>query len=93
LVIIFIIIYILYFNFIKLINLLKLYLFFIGRFGESGEYSNLSKYFVVGDTESGEILLNVTIDENAPMKLSMIIPGANDDVFIGTPHGLVRIHV
>ena len=65
----------------------------LSQLSKFSKFNNLSKFFIVADTRSGKVIANVTIEENAPVRLSMIIPGQNGDVFIGTSTGLVRVYV
>jgi hypothetical protein len=64
----------------------------IGRSSVNGNYHALDKYFVVLNASNGAVLANITIAEKQPIRLSMIIPGGNNDVFLGTANGLVRIY-
>jgi hypothetical protein len=52
---------------------------------------NASKMIVVLNATTGDVLANRTITSNEPMWVSLIIAGANDDVFFGTSSGLVRV--
>lgn len=65
----------------------------LGHLGVFSRYKHLKKYFVVLDAHTGNVLGNVTIAVNATIKLSMIVPGANNDVILGTSNGLVRVYI
>jgi hypothetical protein len=52
-----------------------------------------TKYLIVADTETGKILSNVSIFEGSGIKASLIVPGANNDLFVGTTAGISRIYV
>ena len=52
-----------------------------------------TKYFVVADAATGRLLLNVSIAPREGAQASVIVPGAHNDVFIGTRLGLLRIYV
>ena len=41
----------------------------------------------------GAILGNLTISVNDGLQASLVVPGANNDVFIGTKSGLTRVYV
>lgn len=51
------------------------------------------KFFVVADVKTGKVLGNLTISVNDGLQASLIVPGANNDVFIGTKSGLTRVYV
>lgn len=51
------------------------------------------KFFIVADVKSGHILGNLTISTNDGLQASLVVPGANNDVFIGTKNGLTRVYV
>ena len=56
-------------------------------------YSDLRKYLIVADVATGEVLANLTVQEGGMMGPSLIVPGANNDVFIGGGAGLTRVYV
>jgi hypothetical protein len=56
-------------------------------------YPRLTKSFLVLDASSGRVRAETTIATDEPMSVSMIIPGAHDDVFLGTDQALVRVTV
>jgi hypothetical protein len=62
-------------------------------FSEMFKIQNATKYLIVADVESGEVLLNMTVSRGEGLKMSLIIPGAHDDVIIGTPTGISRVYV
>jgi len=64
----------------------------IGRFGKA-EYKKVDKFLIVADTLTGKILANITVGVSEEMRISMIIPGAHNDVFLGTAGALVRVYV
>lgn len=53
--------------------------------------ASANKMIVVLNASTGEVLANRTVSQNEPMWVSLIIAGANDDVFFGTASGLVRV--
>lgn len=55
-------------------------------------YKTLDKYFIVVDSATGRVLANRTISEAAGVQQSVVVSGANGDVFVGTGPALVRIH-
>jgi hypothetical protein len=62
-------------------------------FSEMFKIQNATKYLIVADVESGEVLLNMTVSRGEGLKPSLIVPGAHDDVIIGTPTGISRLYV
>jgi hypothetical protein len=54
---------------------------------------NVTKYLIVADAESGRILVNASIFEGTGMKPSLVVPGPNNDVLVGTPAGIARFYV
>lgn len=62
-------------------------------FGEMMTVPNATKYLIVADTATGDILLNMTVSVGEGLKPSLIVPGANNDVIIGTPTGISRLYV
>lgn len=62
-------------------------------FGEMFEVQDVNKYFIVGDTSNGNILANVTLSNGIGLKPSLIVPGAHNDVIIGTNTGITRLYV
>mmetsp|Transcript_15492 Transcript_15492/g.29186 ORF Transcript_15492/g.29186 Transcript_15492/m.29186 type:complete len:559 (+) Transcript_15492:66-1742(+) len=54
---------------------------------------DVSMYFIVADTETGQVLVNTTMSRQDGIHPSMIVPGAYNDVIIGTPVGLSRLYV
>jgi len=57
------------------------------------EYKSVAKYFIVLDAADGHVLANLTLTTGDSIFISMIIPGGNNDVFLGTRSGIVRIFV
>jgi hypothetical protein len=62
-------------------------------FSEMFIVPNATKYLIVADVETGEVMLNMTVSEGEGLKPSLIVPGAHDDVIIGTPTGISRLYV
>ena len=56
-------------------------------------FKHTTKYFVVASAATGAVLANISIARNEGIKISMIVPGPRNDVFVGTPGGLRRIYV
>jgi hypothetical protein len=54
---------------------------------------DVTKYLIVADTETGRVLVNATISREDGIRPSMIVPGAHDDVIIGTSVGISRLYV
>jgi hypothetical protein len=61
--------------------------------GSLGAVKDATKFFVVADAATGQVLLNVSIAPAEGVQASVIVPGAHNDVFIGTRLGLLRIYV
>ena len=57
------------------------------------DVKDVVKYFIVGDTSTGKILANITLTNGTGLKPSLIVPGANNDVIIGTNTGIARLYV
>lgn len=55
-------------------------------------HTSVDKFFVVADGSTGKVLANVTIGRGVGMTASLVVGGANGDVFIGFQNGLARIH-
>lgn len=51
------------------------------------------KHFVVINAMNGTVIANKTIEKNQKLFPSMIIAGGNNDAFIGTNQGIVRLYV
>lgn len=62
-------------------------------FGEMFDVKDVVKYFIVGDTSNGNILANITLSNGTGLRPSLIVPGANNDVIIGTNTGITRLYV
>jgi hypothetical protein len=56
-------------------------------------FPDVTKYLIVADAESGRIIANITIMRGPGIKASLIVPGVNNDVFVGTASGISRIYV
>jgi len=54
---------------------------------------DIRKFLIVADVHTGNVLLNVTVQNGGGMKASLIVPGANDDVIIAGPSGLSRVYI
>lgn len=67
--------------------------YWLGAIGNYHPFGNTSKFVIVANSTNGDVLANVTVAENEGMKISMIIPGPNNDIFVGTPTGLTRIYI
>lgn len=57
------------------------------------EVARASKYFIAADAATGEVLANISIAPLEGIQPSVIVPGAHNDVYIGTKEGLLRIYV
>lgn len=57
------------------------------------EARDVTKYLIVADTETGRVLVNTSISREDGIRPSMIVPGAHDDVIIGTSVGISRLYV
>lgn len=62
-------------------------------FSEMFKVQNATKYLIVADTATGKVLLNMTVSVGDGLKPSLIVPGAHNDVIIGTPTGISRLYV
>lgn len=58
-----------------------------------GSVPNVTKYLIVADAESGHVIVNASIFEGTGMKPSLVVPGPNNDVLVGTPAGIARFYV
>jgi hypothetical protein len=56
-------------------------------------FRNLTKYLIVADTHTGNIIANITVNHGDGYKASLVVPGAHNDVFVGTPEGIARIYL
>ena len=56
-------------------------------------YKTVNKFFIVANSSTGEIIANKTISQGAGMSVSVVVGGANNDVFVGTREALVRLYV
>mmetsp|Transcript_3156 Transcript_3156/g.4892 ORF Transcript_3156/g.4892 Transcript_3156/m.4892 type:complete len:550 (-) Transcript_3156:135-1784(-) len=54
---------------------------------------NTTKYLIIADTSTGRVVANVSLFQGNGMRSSVIVPGAHNDVIIGTPSGLSRLYV
>ena len=54
---------------------------------------DVTKYLIVAHTETGRVLVNVTIAREDGIGPSLIVPGAHNDVLIGTSNGISRLYV
>jgi hypothetical protein len=54
---------------------------------------DVTKYLIVADTGSGRVLVNATISREDGVFPSLIVPGAHNDVIIGTSVGISRLYV
>ena len=55
--------------------------------------NNVTKFLIVAHAQSGEVLVNVTISREGGISPTMIVPGAHNDVIIGTSVGISRLYV
>lgn len=44
------------------------------------------------DAATGRTLLNVTMSSGEGIRPALIVPGGNNDVFVGKPNGLTRLY-
>lgn len=56
------------------------------------EAKSVTKYFLIADAETGQILVNTTLSTEDGIRPSMIVPGAHNDVIIGTSSGVSRLY-
>jgi hypothetical protein len=61
--------------------------------GKDPRFVNNTKYFIVADSRTGEIRVNVSLKEATGVNPSLLVPGKNNDVFIGVPSGVARLYV
>eukprot|EP00602_Paraphysomonas_sp_CaronLab_P009241 CAMPEP_0185035846 /NCGR_PEP_ID=MMETSP1103-20130426/27903_1 /TAXON_ID=36769 /ORGANISM="Paraphysomonas bandaiensis, Strain Caron Lab Isolate" /LENGTH=555 /DNA_ID=CAMNT_0027573117 /DNA_START=5 /DNA_END=1672 /DNA_ORIENTATION=+ len=61
--------------------------------GSMNHVPNVTKYLIVADTHTGEIMVNTTVFYGTGMKPSLIVPGAHNDIIMGTPTGIARFYV
>jgi hypothetical protein len=61
--------------------------------GDDKEYATATKYFYVVNTVTGQLMVNYTIPHATGINPSLLLPGANNDIFVGTRTGIVRIYV
>lgn len=54
---------------------------------------NVTKHLIVADAETGSVIVNASIFEGTGMKPSLVVPGPNNDVIVGTPAGIARFYV
>lgn len=57
----------------------------------TGKYKHVSKFFLIVDAASGEVLLRKEFTRG--ITPSLMVPGAHNDVFVGTPDGVARLYV
>lgn len=57
------------------------------------QFKHLSKFFIVLNATTGAVIANVTIADEQQLTAMMIIAGANNDVFMGSTKGLIRISI
>jgi len=55
-------------------------------------YPGIQKFFIVADTATGQVLMNVTIMEGEGIKPALIVPGGNNDVLVAKANGLNRMY-
>ena len=58
-----------------------------------GILTTAQKYFIVADSSTGKILLNTTVGDKDGYMVSVIVGGANNDVFVSTYSHLTRFYV
>jgi hypothetical protein len=54
-------------------------------------YKDSVKFLLVVDASTGQIELNYTIPHIRGVNPTLLVPGANDDVFMGSRNGVIRI--
>lgn len=54
---------------------------------------DVTKFLIVAHTETGRVLVNVSIAREDGIGPSLIVPGAHNDVLIGTSNGISRLYV
>eukprot|EP01040_Poterioochromonas_malhamensis_P012541 gene12541-13727_t len=59
--------------------------------GDFPELKTNDKFFLISDTRTGQIFANVTLPELGTNP-TLIVPGKNNDVFLGAQRGLVRVY-
>jgi hypothetical protein len=67
--------------------------YWLGAVGNYHPFMQASKFLIVANATDGTVLANITVAENEGVKISMIIPGPRNDLFIGTPTGLTRVYL
>lgn len=55
------------------------------------KYQNVTKFLIVLDAHDGTVLANVTVGVGESIHFAMIIAGVNNDIFLGTSTGAVRV--
>jgi hypothetical protein len=61
--------------------------------GDIEEFRVNSKFFILADTRNGQVIFNISLAEHGyGTNPSLLVPGKNNDVFIGVPKGVVRIY-
>ena len=56
-------------------------------------FKDLNKFFIVANSSTGQIIANKTISVGFGATVSLVVSGANNDVFMGTREALVRVYV
>jgi hypothetical protein len=69
--------------------------------GDLPQYKTVNKYFLIVDSATGHVLVNKTLTiTNAAGRVlgqginpTLLVPGKNNDVFIGSQSGIIRVHL
>jgi outer membrane protein assembly factor BamB len=61
--------------------------------GGKHRFTNLIKQLIVLNASTGRLIANTTISNKEHITAMHIIPGANNDVFVGSNRGLIRVYV
>jgi hypothetical protein len=56
-------------------------------------FHSAQKFFLVADVQTGEVRANISLGHAVGMNPSLLVPGVNNDVFIGVPGGIARLYV
>jgi hypothetical protein len=60
---------------------------------DSRSYPDAIKYFIIANVSDGSIIANLTMSVGGGLRISVLVPGAHNDVLVGTSRGLKRIYV
>ena len=56
------------------------------------EFRSNTKYFIIADSRTGQIKVNVSLGDATGVNPSLLVPGVHNDVFIGVPSGVARLY-